>query len=340
MEENEDIEDFDEEEFKQIQHGAYLDDQDALIDDNENENDNDIDNENEIENENENEEENENKIKDEKKEKIPDLEHNQEEEKLPEQNQEHEPDQDLEHDLDQNEDEDSDDDSKSDKRFPEVEQTDWIHWFCRLHGNEYFVEIDENFIKNEENLIGINCKKFIKTFLSEKPKNDELNREMLEEYQEIREIYGLIHKRFIYTQLGMGLMREKYLDGIFGYCPRLLCNKQILLPIGLSEDMRYSQVKVFCPLCQEVYKPREIFYGYQGKKVYKFELPDGIFFGTSFPQAFLANFPDLDPKVVKSERYIPKLYGFRIFGKYGSKYYSKDQEELERRLIKYGIKKS
>lgn len=326
MEENEDIEDFDEEEFKQHVQGNYMDDQDDFIDDKENEKDK--DKENEIEDEN--------KLNNAEK---PDLGNEKEEKMLPK-NQDHEPDQDLDHELDQNEDEDSDDDSKSDKRFPEVEQKDWVHWFCRLRGNEYFVEIDEDFLKNEENLTGINCKNFIKTMLSEKPKNSELTREMLEEYQEIREIYGLIHKRFILTPLGMGYMREKFLNGTFGYCPRLLCNKQIMLPIGLSEDMRYSQVKVFCPLCQEVYKPREIFYGFQGaKKIYKFDLPDGIYFGTSFPQAFLANFPDLDPRLVKNERYIPKLYGFRIFGKYGSKYYTKDQEELDRRLVKYGIKK-
>ena len=141
--------------------------------------------------------------------------------------------------------------------------------------------------------------------------------------------------------MGLGLIREKFLDGIYGYCPRLLCNKQVMLPVGLSEDMRYSQVKVFCPLCQEVYKPRDIFYGYQtGKKIYKFDLPDGVFFGTSFPQTFLLNFPDLDPRIVNSEKYIPKLYGFRIFGKYGSKYYTKDQKELDKKLIELGIKKA
>ena len=325
---NDDFEDLDEEELKQIAQGHYFDDQDGSMDDNENE-DND-DNENEIEKDQKNKEKKKDKINEEKNlKKNPEL--------------DLEPDQDLDHDLDdQNEEDDSDDDSKSDKRFPEVEQTDWIHWFCRLRGNEFFVEIDENFLKNEENLVGINCKQFIKTFLSEKPKNkNELTRELLEEYQEIREIYGLIHKRFIQTQLGMGLVREKFLDGVYGYCPRLLCNKQVMLPIGLSEDMRYSQVKVFCPLCQEVYKPVDILYGYQGgKKFYKFDSPDGIFFGTSFPQDFLTTFPDLDPRLIKSERYIPKLYGFRIFGKYGSKYYTKDQEELERRLIKYGIKKN
>ena len=60
------------------------------------------------------------------------------------------------------EEDESDDDSKSDKRFPEVEQKDWIHWFCKLRGNEFFVEIDSDFIKDKENLIGINYEKFIK----------------------------------------------------------------------------------------------------------------------------------------------------------------------------------
>jgi len=237
----------------------------------------------------------------------------------------------------------SDDDSKSDKRFPVEEPNDWIHWFCKLKGNEYFVEIDEDFLKNKENLTGIKCDKFMKTLLSEKPSPTikELTREIIEDLSELREVYGLIHKRFINTPLGLGLIREKFLDGVYGYCPRILCNKQVLLPVGLSEDMRYSQVKVFCPLCQEVYKPTDIFYGEQiGKKLYKFDLPDGVFFGTSFPQTFLLHFPDLDPRITNNEKYIPKLYGFRIFGKYGSKYYTKDQNELDKKLIELGIKKA
>ena len=237
----------------------------------------------------------------------------------------------------------SDDDSKSDKRFPVEEPNDWIHWFCKLKGNEYFVEIDEDFLKNKENLTGIKCDKFMKTLLSEKPSPTikELTREIIEDLSELREVYGLIHKRFINTPLGLGLIREKFLDGVYGYCPRILCNKQVLLPVGLSEDMRYSQVKVFCPLCQEVYKPTDIFYGEQiGKKIYKFDLPDGVFFGTSFPQTFLLHFPDLDPRITNNEKYIPKLYGFRIFGKYGSKYYTKDQKELNKKLIELGIKKA
>ena len=232
----------------------------------------------------------------------------------------------------------SDGDSNNDKRFPVEEPIDWIHWFCKLKGNEYFVEVDEDFIKKEENLEGIKTKNFIKIILSEKNTKDfDLTKELLEELQDIREIYGYIHKRFINTPEGLGLMREKFINGVFGYCPRMLCNKQVLLPVGLSEDMRYSQVKVFCPLCQEVYKPRDIFYGYSDKKIIKFDLPDGVFFGTSFPQTFLMHFPDLDPRINAPLRYVPKLYGFRIFGKYGSKYYSENKEELKKTLLKFKI---
>ena len=232
----------------------------------------------------------------------------------------------------------SDDGSNNDKRFPVEEPKDWIHWFCKLKGNEYFVEVDEDFIKKEENLEGIEVKNYIKVILSEKKTKDfNLTQELLRDLQEIRDIYGFIHKRFINTPEGLGLMREKFINGIFGYCPRMLCNKQVMLPVGLSEDMRYSQVKVFCPLCQEVYKPRDIFYGYSDKKIVKFDLPDGVFFGTSFPQSFLMHFPDLDPRINNTIKYIPKLYGFRIFGKYGSKYYSENKEELKKNLLKFNV---
>ena len=243
--------------------------------------------------------------------------------------------------IEENEQDSDEEDSNNDKRFPVDEPQDWIHWFCKLRGNEYFVEVDENFIKNEENLVGIKYKNFLRILLSQKSPNDtSLTPELLEELQEIREIYGYIHKRFINTPMGLGLMREKFINGAFGYCPRMLCNKQVLLPVGLSEDIRYSQVKVFCPLCQEVYKPRDIFYGYSERKPFKFDLPDGIFFGTSFPQTFLMHFPDLDPRINEPTRFIPKLFGFRIFGKYGSKYYTENKEELKEKLIKYKIIKN
>ena len=50
-------------------------------------------------------------------------------------------------------------------------------------------------------------------------------------------------------------MREKYLNGVFGRSPRMTCNKQGFIPIGLSEDLRYSKVKVYCPIRCQIYKP-------------------------------------------------------------------------------------
>ena len=133
-EENENMDDFDD--LKKFDKGDFMIGPEAFMND---------DNENYIENpEMENEKDNKELIGLEK-----------EEGKLAEKNIDFEQEQDM-LDLDQGEDDDSDD-SKSDKRFPVEEQTDWIHWFCKLKGNEYFVEIDEDFIKNEENLTGIKC---------------------------------------------------------------------------------------------------------------------------------------------------------------------------------------
>ena len=217
-------------------------------------------------------------------------------------------------------------DTGSDNRFPEINEGGWIQWFCQLDGNEYFVEIDEEFIKNKINLIGIKCKPYLETILSQEYPSDQISEENIENLQQIKEIYGLIHKRFISTPKGLALMREKYLNGIFGHCPRILCDKQVLIPVGLSEDTKFSRVKVYCPICCEVYKPRE-----------RVRDMDGAYFGTSFPQIFFMAYPDLNPKVKKVKNYIPKLYGFRIFGKKGSKYFSKDKEELYEKMKKLNI---
>ena len=155
------------------------------------------------------------------------------------------------------------------------------------------------------------------------------NENLEEELQEIKEIYGLIHKRFITTSKGLRLMREKFLNGVFGKCPRVVCDKQVLIPIGLSEDLKYSKVKVYCPVCCQVYKPAR----HKGRSVSL----DGAFFGTSFAHIFFMNYPDLIPKIRNKKEYIPKVYGFRIFGMVGSKYYSDSKEELVKKMDKLGI---
>jgi len=66
----------------------------------------------------------------------------------------------------------------------------------------------------------------------------------MESLQPLRDLYGLIHAKYITTSRGLALVREKFLNGFYGHCPRILCNKQVALPIGLSQDLKYSRVKV------------------------------------------------------------------------------------------------
>ena len=72
-------------------------------------------------------------------------------------------------------------------------------------------------------------------------------------------------------------MREKYLTARFGKCPKVLCENQPVLPIGMSEELKISRVKVFCPRCEDVYIPKR-----------KCQDIDGAYFGCSFPHVLLS----------------------------------------------------
>ena len=125
------------------------------------------------------------------------------------------------------------------------------------------------------------------------------------------DLYGLIHARFILTQKGLQMMKDKFTKNVFGTCPRILCNRQPVLPIGMSEDLSIARVKVYCPKCKDVYIPRM-----------RFVDIDGAYFGCSFPHIFLQTFPDFVPKE-KPILFVPKIYGFVVFGRKGSKYKGK-----------------
>eukprot|EP00826_Nyctotherus_ovalis_P001499 TRINITY_DN1023_c0_g1_i4.p1 TRINITY_DN1023_c0_g1~~TRINITY_DN1023_c0_g1_i4.p1 ORF type:complete len:133 (+),score=36.34 TRINITY_DN1023_c0_g1_i4:550-948(+) len=128
------------------------------------------------------------------------------------------------------------------------------------------------------------------------------------------DIYGMLHARFILSPRGLALMYQKYISGQFGTCPRVLCDKHLLLPAGVSDEAKTSRVKVYCPRCQEAYVPRD-----------KDMNLDGSFFGTSFPHVFLAHYQDMIQEK-KPEKYIPKLFGFKICGKPGSRLAKEDSQ--------------
>ncbi len=141
------------------------------------------------------------------------------------------------------------------------------------------------------------------------PSEEDLqNEEFLELNQEASDLYGLIHSRFIITQRGLSKLYNKFLNGTYGYCPRALWDRQKVLPVGLSDELRTSRVKVFCPKCEEVYIPK-----------FKSINVDGAYFGTSVPHIFLKAFKEavvLPPRIFNYE---PKIHGFKLYKKTGSR---------------------
>ena len=196
-------------------------------------------------------------------------------------------------------------------------QIGWIKWFCSLEGHEFLVEIDEDYIRDPFNLQGLQekfTKEKMKTCLRmilspQQPNEDDLNDEaFLELNQESSDLYSLMHARFINSPRGLAKVYQKFLNGTYGTCPRALCDRQKVLPVGLSDSLRTSRFKNFCPRCEEVYLPKT-------RQVNV----DGACFGSSFPQVFLMHYPMaviLPPKVY---HYEPKIFGFKIHGKRGSK---------------------
>ena len=139
----------------------------------------------------------------------------------------------------------------------------WISWFCDLEGHEFFIEVDDDYIRDNFNLHGLRERvqyfnEAMQMILSaDSPDSEDLNdQNFLEIYQSAMDLYGLIHARFILSPRGLAMMKEKFMLGSFGYCPRVLCERQNVLPIGVSEELSTSRVKVYCPRCQDVYIPR------------------------------------------------------------------------------------
>lgn len=46
-------------------------------------------------------------------------------------------------------------DSDDGQLYNDLSDGGWIQWFCQLEGNEFFVEIDEEFLSDPSNHIGL-----------------------------------------------------------------------------------------------------------------------------------------------------------------------------------------
>ena len=188
------------------------------------------------------------------------------------------------------------------------EEDSWISWFCCLKGNEFFCEVDVDYIKDSFNLTGLkelihNYKQALNIILDieteDAIEDSQNNFEIINETAEM--LYGLLHARYITTNHGLRDMLEKHKLGDFGHCPRVFCENQLMLPIGLSDSPGEALVKVYCPKCNNVYTP----------KASRHQRTDGAYFGTGFPHMLLMVYPHHRPET-PTRQFVPRLYGFRI----------------------------
>ncbi|KAF9522158.1 casein kinase II, regulatory subunit [Crepidotus variabilis] len=165
----------------------------------------------------------------------------------------------------------------------------WISWFLSSKGNEYFCEVDEDFILDRFNLTGLNNE--VANYSQALDLiTDSLDEDIQDELRgsldvQARLLYGLIHARWIVTARGLQKMLEKYKRADFGRCPRVLCASQPLLPVGLTDIPYEKSVKLYCGRCEDLYSPKSSRHG----------SIDGAYFGTTFPHLLFLVYPTLLP---------------------------------------------
>ena len=188
----------------------------------------------------------------------------------------------------------------------------WTDTFHENEQNIFFCCVEYSFLKDKFELHG----------LGKKIKNYHYAMDLIldetmstyqamttEQKQEIEEdakiLYGLIHSRYILTRKGLEQMRMKYKNKEFGVCMRHFCNNQALLPVGLSTEINTGFVRLYCPSCEDIYRPKND----------KFAKIDGAYFGPTFANLLLLQCPLLKPycqKMCSSHAYVPTIYGFRL----------------------------
>ncbi|KAI7738619.1 hypothetical protein M8C21_011480 [Ambrosia artemisiifolia] len=105
------------------------------------------------------------------------------------------------------------DSEESDVSGSDGEDTSWISWFCNLRGNEFFCEVDENYIQDDFNLCGLSSQVpyydyaldlILDVESSHGDMFSEEQNEIIESAAEM--LYGLIHVRYILTTKGLAAM--------------------------------------------------------------------------------------------------------------------------------------
>jgi casein kinase II subunit beta len=185
--------------------------------------------------------------------------------------------------------------------------TSWVLWFLESPRGSIFIEIDEGYLNNNYNLYGIRQKvpHFAHALALIRGPYTPRERRPGEWASDIDDygmcLYGLLHARYLLTDEGQQRMYVKYRADTFPKCPRMLCEGCRCLPYGSSDDIGQSEVRVFCPNCQDVYSVKDK----------RFTNMDGAFFGPTWTHLFVNRYSELVPKD-PPQKYQPRIFGFRI----------------------------
>nr|XP_029146017.1 casein kinase II subunit beta-1 isoform X3 [Arachis hypogaea] len=105
------------------------------------------------------------------------------------------------------------DSEESDVSGSDGDDTSWISWFCNLRGNEFFCEVDDDYIQDDFNLCGLSSQVpyydyaldlILDVESSHGDMFTEEQNELIESAAEM--LYGLIHARYVLTSKGMAAM--------------------------------------------------------------------------------------------------------------------------------------
>ncbi|TVY50144.1 Casein kinase II subunit beta [Lachnellula occidentalis] len=203
--------------------------------------------------------------------------------------------------------------------------------FISSRGNEYFCEIDEDYLTDRFNLTGLNTEVQyyqyaldLVTDVFDLDCDDEM-RETIE--KSARHLYGLVHARYIVTTRGLAKMLDKYKKAEFGKCPRVMCKSHPLLPMGQADNPNLKAVKLYCARCEDIYNPKSS----------RHSVIDGAYFGTSFHNIIFQVYPALIP-TKSSERYVPRIYGFKVHAPATLiRWQSAEKDDMRKRLRKLEI---
>lgn len=223
--------------------------------------------------------------------------------------------------------------------------------FIGTRGNEYFCEIDEEYLTDRFNLTGLQQEVQYYQYAFDIVTDifdfdcDEDTREVIE--KSARHLYGLVHARYIITTRGLAKMvritpgklpkemlmllnhqqLEKYKKSDFGRCPRVLCGSHPLLPIGLTDVPAVKAVKLFCAKCEDVYSPKSS----------RHSAIDGAYFGASFPHILFQVYPQFIP-VKSNERHVPRCFGFKMHATAAlARWQDAERDAQRKRLLDAGV---